>query len=67
MQAKGRRCGKKASVAEKAAEEARKAALEAGNVINKYENTAGAALRGCNGTFFRYCGKCHYPTTAIHR
>lgn len=43
---KGEDAAKKASVAEKAAEEAGKAALEAENVINKYENTAGAALRG---------------------
>lgn len=48
---KGEDAAKKASVAEKAAEEARKAALEAGNVINKYENTAGAALRGATARF----------------
>ena len=48
---KGEDAAKKASVAEKAAEEARKAALEAENVINKYENTAGAALRGATARF----------------
>lgn len=48
---KGEDAAKKASVAEKAAEEAGKAALEAENVINKYENTAGAALRGATARF----------------
>ena len=48
---KGEDAAKKASVAEKAAEEAGKAALEAENVINKYENTAGAALRGATSRF----------------